>query len=291
MSADNEFSIMEKRDEEQILAELAGQVIEEYFYISPKGKLVISYTGVKEISREYGNNDADFVEMKETDTAWIIVCKATDTERNITRGGISTQNKLEKVYKYTGSGDSRKREKDDQGNDIYTLQPDEFCIQKAFSKSQRNALNAILPVTIITKAAEAWREQHKGGGGGGTNNTQKKGPQTRRKADSEFNITDFMEPAELRTPEIILLDELKKGEGNWDQVEKLTRDWMMMANLNPENFKFEVDNMKFTVAPKMLVSTEMKPILEGIMAFGGFVPTKIKKVNGWRMNKSAVTGK
>ncbi len=123
--AESEFSIVERRDEEQIIAELKGQVIKEYFYES-KGKTIISYTGVKEISREYGNNEADLVDRRETDGAGIGVCRATDSERKITRLGASTQNKLEKSYQYEGSGRGRHRVVDREGSDIYALEPDEF---------------------------------------------------------------------------------------------------------------------------------------------------------------------
>lgn len=274
-----DFSIVEKRDEAQIIAEMQGQVIEEYFYMS-KGKPIMSYVGVKEISRNYGNNDADLVDMKETETAWIVVCKATDLERNITRLGVSTQLKLEKIYKYEGTGDSRKRVKDNSGAYIFTWELDEFCIQKAFSKSQRNALKAILPVTIITKAIEAWKNQKKGA------STK----QSRRQVESEVNIIDFMKPTEIIHPETPLIDELARFDENWELGVKLTEDWMVLANINPSDFLISSDSVKLTVSPKKQISKKMLDKLEKAMATGGFLQAKIRNVDGWRMNKKDVTG-
>jgi len=279
--SDSEFSLMERRDEAQILAELQGQVIEEYFYVS-KNKTIISYTGVKEISREYKNNVADLVDMRETDEAWIVTCKATDTERNITRLGVSTQNKLEKVYQYTGPSGNRTRVKDAEGKDVYTLEPDEFCLQKAFSKSQRNAIKILLPVTIITKAIEAWQAQKKGGK---TTTTK-----PRQEPASDVNVTDYMKPAEIVTPDSALIDELARVDGNWDVAENLTKEWMVEAHLNPESFQIKVDRAKITVVPKKVVPADMKPRLEQLMAHGGFLPTKVKKANAWRLNKQDMTG-
>ncbi len=281
MSPEDTFSIMERRDEAQIMAELQGQVIEEYFYTS-KGKTVISYTGVKEISREYGNNDADFVEMRETDDAWIVVCKATDTERNISRPGISTQSKLEKVYQYAGTGNNRQRVKDDEGNDVYTLEPDEFCIQKAFSKAQRNALKTILPVTIITKAAEAWLTQK------GTRKPLTTSP--RREVGPEFSVASFMKPAKIKTPETELRDalnvETEEHENQWYQANDLTESWLIQAGLDYQKFLIKIDPVKLTVTPREAIPAEMLTPLNDLMKEAGF-----KKTRGtWRLNKQDVTG-
>jgi len=280
--SDSDFSIMERRDEAQILAEMEGQVIKEYFYVSPKGKTIISYTGVKEISREYKNNVADLVDMRETDEAWIVTCKATDTERNITRLGVSTQNKLEKVYKYTGTSGNRTRVKDGEGKDVYTLEPDEFCLQKAFSKAQRNAIKTLLPVTIITKAIDAWQAQKKGG------KTQTDKP--RRESAQAVNVIDFMKPVKIVTPEISLIDELNRADGNWTLAKSLTEQWMIEAHLNPADFDIQVDARKMTVRPLKAVHEDMTLELSAVMLSGGFKPAKIKMVPGWRINVKEVTG-
>ena len=280
MSADNEFSIIEKRDEAQILSEIQGAVIEEYFYES-KGKKVISYTGVKEITREYGNNSSKLVDLKETETAWIAVYEATDHERNITRTGISQQTKLEKVYKY----ENRQRVKDESGNDVYIFQPDEFSLQKASSKAQRNALNAILPVTIITKALETWEAQKKGG------STKRQPP---RQESADVNIVDFMKPVMVKLPDVALIDELNKEdqeyENQWHRATELTADYLVEARLNPEDFNIDVDPVKIAVSPRKAIPEDMQSSIEGIMQHGGFLPTLVKKVKGWRLNKKDVTG-
>ena len=254
--AESEFSIVERRDEEQIIAELKGQVIKEYFYES-KGKTIISYTGVKEISREYGNNEADLVDMRETDDAWIVVCKATDTERKITRLGASTQSKIDRF----------------SGN------PDEFCFQKAFSKAQRNALKTILPVTIITKAIEAWKAQ-KGG------STSKTNAQPRRNADATFNVMDYMKDKELKAPEWVLKDELNRAEESWEDAVNITEAWLGETGFKPDVFKVSVNDTRIVVKAKKAFPMEVKAMVSSIMVEAGFTQTK----NLWRLQKKDVTG-
>lgn len=120
---------------------------------------------------------------------------------------------------------------------------------------------------------------------------QKPPTQPPRKAQPEsVNVVDFVKPAELKLPEWLPADELNREEDSWDKAEHIVSSWMKEANLKPDDFSIQVDKVKITVAPKKRISDEMLPSIEGIMQGGDFLPTKVKNVKGWRMNKKAVTG-
>lgn len=116
----------------------------------------------------------------------------------------------------------------------------------------------------------------------------------RKEPAQDVNVADFMKPVELRPPENalndILNEETQDHENQWHRASKLTTDWMIQANLNPEDFNIAVDKVKITVAPRKRIPEDMKSAINGIMLGGGFLPTKIKKVDGYRLNKKAVTG-
>ena len=102
-------------------------------------------------------------------------------------------------------------------------------------------------------------------------------------------VVDFMKPVELRVPDVALIDELNRAEDNWDIAETLTREWMIQANMNPEDFNIAVDPMKLTVVPRKRIPDSMKSGINGIMIGGGLQPTKVKRADGYRMNKKDVT--
>ena len=264
-SHQDEFSITEKRDESQILAEMDGIVSQEYFYMS-RNKPVLSYLGVKEIARQYGNIDTELIEMRETDTAWFIVIKATDTERGNSRLGASTQLKMTAV----------------RGQP----QVDEFCFQKAFSKAQRNAIKTLIPEAAFSTALETWQKQ------GGKSAPRK--PRTSNRGNDD--LIQFMSPADLKLPDVALIDELNRSKGNWEIAEQLTKEWMAVAGFRfkdvgndvvSENFEIKVDSVKIELTPKGKISASELPAINGIMQGGGFIPLKNGK---YRIPKKSVIG-
>jgi len=261
---DSEFSIVEKRDEDQILAELEGQVIEEYFYVTSHKKTVISYTGIKEIARIQGNIETDLVDIKETDTSWIVVIKATDKENGNSLLGTSVQSKLM---------DTRDGEK-----------PDEFCYQKAFSKAQRNAIKSIIPEAVFAKALEEWNKGKKANKGGKP--TTQPRPQPRRQAEATFDIMDFMRDKELKPTEWDLKDELNRAPESWDDAQNITETWLSECGFKPDVFKVSVNKTRIAVKANKQIPVDLMPAVTGIMLGAGFTQTK----NLWRLQKSEVTG-
>ena len=137
---DNVYAIMERRDEEQILAELQGlpsPVLEDMIYSFEQGgeggsKTVtgLSWEGVKTLALELGHFKVEDLKISETPDEFRIVVKVTDTHRGVT------------LY---ASSDQPKTMKRRDGNGT----PDQFALQKAMSKAQRNGLLQLLPPAMV----------------------------------------------------------------------------------------------------------------------------------------------
>ncbi len=124
-----DFLEMEKRDEQQIQAEIMGNVIEEMTYKFKSGNRIvtgISWIGIKEIARRHKNIDVELVDLKDTPEAYIAVVKAKDIEKGTGILGVSSQSKI--LKRRDGSEEL-----------------DPFAVQKAMSKAQRNAIRSLLP--------------------------------------------------------------------------------------------------------------------------------------------------
>jgi len=128
MSKPDEFQIMEHKDETQILAELQGSFLKKFVYSFKVGKRAvtgISWAGIKEIAYRLKGIDTEIQKFEETETHYIFIVKATNKDVG-SRLGVSNQPKM-----------------DGKGN------PDQFALQKALSKAQRNAIRGVIPEATI----------------------------------------------------------------------------------------------------------------------------------------------
>lgn len=145
------YSLMERKDEDQILSEIKGNVIEEFVYSFPQGNRQItglSYAGVKQIALQMGNIHCEEPILQENGSCWICKVKAIDVQRNLEMWGVSVQPKFMELR-----GGQKLR--------------DDFCIQKCVSKSERNALRKLMPEKIIISMISEWQKNN-GGKGRGT---------------------------------------------------------------------------------------------------------------------------
>jgi len=135
---------IEQKDDSQIIAELAGETIEEYVYEiwrkNPKTKqkerkVKLSWVGTREVARSRGNIILDPPIITETDTALRFVIRATDLKRNFTVFGGCHQPKMMKVNDVEVTGEITG----------HHYEEDDFAFQKGLSKSQRNALTLCIP--------------------------------------------------------------------------------------------------------------------------------------------------
>ena len=177
------YELLDQRDEEQILAEIKGNIITEMFYsFKMDGREVtgISWVGTKEIARQYGGIDMNFVRCEDTPIAYIAICKATDTKRGTSLLGTAMQPKLMQ----TRNGEVE----------------DRFAYTKAVSKAQRNAIRAIIPERFLIEMYEQFKK-------GGT-------PEPRRQVKAEVVKKEDRVKAEVM-PKASLKAEFQASE---DQV-------------------------------------------------------------------------
>jgi len=145
---------IDQRDESQIMAELAGETLQEYFYEVIRfdrrqkkqiRKVKLSWAGTCEVARNRGNIVLDTPNITETETHWRVVVKATDLVRNFTVFGGCHQPKKMKVTEIDEATGEVIGEK---------IIDDEYALEKAISKAQRNALNRCIPADYMAKAID-----------------------------------------------------------------------------------------------------------------------------------------
>lgn len=160
---------IEQRDENQILAELAGETISEYIYetevwdwvIQPDGKrkkqkvrkVKLSWVGTRETARAKGNIVASDPVVTDLDDAIRIVVKFTDLANNFSVFGGCHQPRKMKVNDW-----------DQETSEIKGthLEDDPFCFQKGLSKAQRNGLTACIPADWSAKMIDRFLKASKG---------------------------------------------------------------------------------------------------------------------------------
>ena len=149
---------VEQKDERQVLAELAGETIEEYIYEieawdwvpQPDGKrkkqkvrkVKLSWVGTREVARSRGNIVLSDPIVNDTEAAVRVIVKATDLTRNFSVFGGCHQPKKMRVNDY-----------DEVSREVsgFHLEDDPFAFQKGLSKAQRNALNPCIPADYAVK--------------------------------------------------------------------------------------------------------------------------------------------
>ncbi|MBA7585858.1 hypothetical protein ES708_27848 [subsurface metagenome] len=142
---------IEQRDESQVLAELAGELIEDMIYTvevydrkqkQKVHKARLSWAGTKEVARSRGNIILAEPVVTDLDTTIRIMVKATDLTRNFTVFGGCQQPRKMKVNDV---------DKDTGEVTGHHLEDDAYCFQKGLSKCQRNALSLCIPADYAAK--------------------------------------------------------------------------------------------------------------------------------------------
>jgi len=131
---------VDRRDEAQIMAQMSGQLVDEYLYEfrTRRGKRIVglSWAGIREMAQLRGNIRVEKVDVQDFDDYIRAMASATDLERNVTIFGGCHQPKQMRVT--------------DESTGEVSYIPDDFAYEKAISKAQRNAIKSLMPVTVIT---------------------------------------------------------------------------------------------------------------------------------------------
>ena len=142
------FAIMERADEEQILAELMGNFLDEFVYeFEQQGKKVtgLSLAGVRETVRYMNKNGMARISISDREPKvreeddWIEVWVYAKDELNGSGAwGIKRQ-----VKKYVSG------------------KTNEFAMEQALSKAQRNAQRALIPENYVKEMINKFKNQGK----------------------------------------------------------------------------------------------------------------------------------
>ncbi len=127
------FLQFEHRDEDQIMREIQGGMLEEFVYsFKESGRTVtgLSWAGVKECARRMGGIEVLDADISESVKEFRVICRARDQKTKAVMLGVSAQSKMIE----TKSG--RRYE-------------DKFALQKAVSKAQRNAIRCLIPEAFV----------------------------------------------------------------------------------------------------------------------------------------------
>ncbi len=145
----NQIKEIDQRDEQQILAELAGETIDEYIYEifdkkTKKRTVKLSWIGTREMGRAKGNIALSNPIINDNDGYIRIVVRGTDLKRNFSVFGGCHQPKQQKVKIY-----------DESGTEIGSqLQDDPHYFTKALSKAQRNVIQAVIPANFMARMVD-----------------------------------------------------------------------------------------------------------------------------------------
>lgn len=142
---------IEQKDEAQVLAELAGELINEMVYTVETydrrtkkhiSRARLSWAGTKEVARSRGNIVLSEPIVTDLEQNIRIMVKATDLTRNFTVFGGCQQPRKMKI------NDTDKETGEIKG---YHYEDDAYCFQKGLSKCQRNALTLCIPADYAAK--------------------------------------------------------------------------------------------------------------------------------------------
>jgi hypothetical protein len=148
------YQMMDKRDEEQIVASLQGKYLDEFVYsFQQGGKMIegLSWLGIQEAARAYGGIQCSIDKMKIEDKKddIVVYVEAFDNQTQSSSIGVGVQAKMMLTYK--------------------GIIEDPFAIQKAVSKAQRNAKKQLLPQQLLKQ----WIEKHRKAKSNGDNGSLK----------------------------------------------------------------------------------------------------------------------
>jgi hypothetical protein len=152
------FAKMDRMDEEQILAELKGEVLEQMVYVVGKGQNRIkslSWAGVKTVALSQAAKgqpiSIEDVKVNETEKGYTAMAVAKNLKTGECRWGVAEQRLKMEV---------KERGPDGRPTGKMLEVDDPFALPKVFSKAQRNAMRALLPETEVATMIDTWLQEH-----------------------------------------------------------------------------------------------------------------------------------
>ena len=137
---DQAYTLINSKDDQQILLELQGSFLDEFVYSFPtkEGKVTgLSWAGVKEVARRMGNVSVEDINITETPTSYRVLAKAKDINKGVVMFGVAEQSKNLKLK---------------DGNSFEDL----HALSKCVSRAQRNAIRSLIPEMLIKGLIEEY---------------------------------------------------------------------------------------------------------------------------------------
>jgi len=138
----DDFEELDKRDNDQIIAEMEGKVIKEYFYqFKNQGRIVtgISKAGVMALARDMGDITLELLKQYDDADNFYAIVKAHDGKRNLDSIGASQSAKKNMYYKPPSDN--------------------QFALATAITKASRNAIRGLVAEKVITSMYEEWQKK------------------------------------------------------------------------------------------------------------------------------------
>lgn len=140
-----DFTEMERVDEDQMIEEMRGRVLDNFVYViesktktgETKPNFYLTYAGIKTIIQRMGNITIEDVVVTETEDTYRAKAIVRNTKNNMQVLGIVEQSKTMKL------------------KDGTTVR-DEFALQKATSKAIRNAYRLLIPEAVASAIIQEW---------------------------------------------------------------------------------------------------------------------------------------
>jgi len=146
------FIEMDRRDQQQIVMEATGEVIDELIY-TVHGRDAISWAGVNHIAFWMGDIEVDpgprweRITMFGDRVYWSVDVLARNTRYGLSSLGTAEAPELMEVYDKDERGG---KVPDGRGGFKTHLEPDPHCRRKALGMAQRNAKGAVMPRAVLT---------------------------------------------------------------------------------------------------------------------------------------------
>jgi len=157
------FMKLDLLDQQQIVAEATGDVIEELVY-KVKGKTAISWAGINHISFFMGDIEVDDwvqwerVTMFGDRVYWSATIRARNTKYGLSSLGTAEAPELADTHVV----DNGEWVKNPDGSWKMTLREDPHCRRKALSMAQRNGKRAVIPAAVLKRWLEYFLDLRKG---------------------------------------------------------------------------------------------------------------------------------
>jgi len=149
------FTELDRRDQEQIIMEAAGEASKELFY-DVNGKKGLSYEGVNTVSFFMGDIETEPWFQREkvelnSQVFWSTTVRAVNKTFNLAALGTAEVPEMMDVHDVD---ENKKWVKNPDGSWKMHLEFDRFCLRKSMSMAQRNAKRAVMPAPMLQKFLE-----------------------------------------------------------------------------------------------------------------------------------------